>query len=249
MAEDTNYQSVARKLDELDTKLNATVAANQRRVRVGFFASIVIIVILSIYLGYAYEKFGRVDPEFTGLMAQHILEDYLPEAGDKLEQQLKDSAPARIKQFEEQVRAMPDQFAQQITGETKKKIDENMPQLEEAMYKSLKTAIAQAKDEVAKSPGKTDEERFKATLQAVAAVYGTEATKAIDEFRQKYASGASDLITHLNVLAENKSLDHDQQMQRDVVQKFLILSHHYEALSGKVDLTSFDKGAPLNGAK
>jgi hypothetical protein len=246
MAEDTNYQSVARKLDELDTKLAAAVAANQRRVRVGLFASVIIIVLLGIYLGYAYERFGRVDPEFTGLMAQHILEDYLPEAGNQLEQRLKDSAPATIKRLEENIRGMPEEFAQQITSETKKKIDENMPQLEESMYKSMKTAIAQAKDEVAKTPGKSDEERFKATLQAVASVYGTEATKAIDEFRQKYASGASDLITHLTVLAENKSLDHDQQMQRDVVQKFLILSHHYEALSGKVDLTSFDKGAPLN---
>ena len=243
----SNFQ-LAQKVEELTRSIDATIENARRRNRRGMVMSIVILVLLTCYLGYAHHRFTQVDPEMAGNFAQSVIQSYLPEAQNKLEKELIDNAPKAVDVLEQQVRAMPDTLASRMESQFSSEMDQHMPELENSIYTSVKTGLGQAKDHVASQPGKSDEDKFRAMLQELATIFGQESDKAIDEFHSKYTQGSTDLVAYIKLLSEDKQLNDEQKLHRQMLQNFLTLAYFHDSHPGQTDHTSVENIAGKSAA-
>ena len=93
--------------------------------------------------------------------------------------------------------------------------------MEDELYKSMKTALAQAKDN---PKGQDDAARFKALLDTLADAYRDESIKLIERVRATHAKHGSDILAYIKLLGENKNLDRRQQLHRDMLQQFFVIA-------------------------
>lgn len=239
MSQDATLQPVAAKLADLDARMSQAASASARRNTINLVLSILLAVGVAIYLWYGYSK---VKNELTATAiaeaSRGYVQNYLNENSQAMAEQLAGTAPQVIARLETQVRDIPPQLSTHLRDRTRTELAKHMPELEQELERSIRTGLAQAEGEMAKMPGKTDEEKLSALLETLAQVYGDQCVQAIDEFRQKYRDGAKDILGHLDMLADGKSLDHEQQLQRDVLVKFLTVADYYEKHSGQTDPTA-----------
>jgi len=127
-------------------------------------------------------------------------------------------------------------------------VDQHMPELENSIYTSVKTGLGQAKDHVASQPGKSDEDKFRAMLQELATIFGQESDKAIDEFHSKYTQGSTDLVAYIKLLSEDKQLNDEQKLHRQMLQNFLTLAYFHDSHPGQTDHTSVENIAGKSAA-
>lgn len=229
-----NLQAAAKKLEQLDIKMNEAVQSTRRKNILGLVASIILIVLVGGYLIYAYREFSGVNPDLAAQVTQSHFESYLPGAGNELERKLIESAPAVITEGEKRLLQLPDQLAANIQTQVEKKLDDEMPQMEKDVYAALKASLDQQLS-APRTAGEDDEKRFKTLLDNLAA----QTPQRVDQIHEKYASQGDEIINALEVLADNQNLDEEQKLHREMFRTFLILARQYQKKASQgTDLTT-----------
>lgn len=210
-------------LQALDREIEQAVTSTRRRNAISAILSVASIGLIGFWLYHAHTRFAAVDPNFAADYAQAQLTDYMPQAGADLEGSLKTYAPQLVADLGDRLRNVPDRFADELESRMKAELDAAAPQMEEELYKSLHTALDDAKSH---AKGGDDVERFKSTLDALADTYRDESIKLTDQLRAEYAKNGSDLLAYIQFLAENKNLDRRQELHREILQSFLVVAKH-----------------------
>lgn len=205
----------------LDKDINDAIRVTRRRNAVTLTFSIVGVVLVGVWLYHAYINLVAVDPEFAADYAQARLVEYLPQAGTDLEAALIANAPQFIDQAESRLQALPDRFADELNARTRAELRAATPQIETEIYKSMQTALEQAK---ASPKGADDAARFKALLDQLADAYRDESIKLLDQLHQTHTKNGSDVVAYIKLLGDNKNLDRRQQLHRDMLQQFFVLA-------------------------
>jgi len=213
--------TTATELRTLDDEIDHAVRAAHRANAVGLFLFVASLLMVGFWLYYAYRQFSAVDPKFAAGYAQSRLVDYLPQAGTDLQATLIANAPQFIAQAEARVQALPDRFADELNSRTRAELRQASPQMEDELYKSMRTALDQSKDS---AKGPDDAARFKSLLDALADAYRDESVKLVDQVRATHAKNGSDVVEYIKLLGENKNLDRRQQLHRDMLQQFFIVA-------------------------
>jgi hypothetical protein len=216
-----NTAAAANDLRTLETEIDHAARATHRANVIGLFLFVASILLVGFWLYYAYRQFAAVDPKFAAGYAQARLTDYLPQAGTDLQASLIDNAPRFIAQVESRVQALPDRFADELNSRTRAELRQASPQMEDEIYKSMRTALEQSKDS---AKGPDDAARFKSLLDALADAYREESVKLVDQVRATHAKNGSDVVEYIKLLGENKNLDRRQQLHRDMLQQFFIVA-------------------------
>jgi hypothetical protein len=220
---------LAAKLRALESALDNAVRGARRRNMLSILISLFALVAIGYWLWYAHGRFSReATPETFAGAASGQLHDYMPAASLELEKQLKERAPDMVEQGVKRLRAAPDQFADQLNSEAAKRMDADMPKLENALYEHLAVTVKQARataDEA--NPKGTDEQKFKAMLDALAVTYEQESTKLLTNAYDTYTSHAREILAYLEHLADGKNLDRRDELHRDLVRSVLgLLAQH-----------------------
>lgn len=217
------------KLRALETALDAAVRGAKRRNLFSVVLSVVSLALIGYWLWYAHGRFSReATPETFAGAASVQLHDYMPTASVELEKQLKDRAPDMVEKGVDHLKSMPNQFANQLNSELTQRMDEDMPKLEEALYEHLSTAVKHARATADQAnPTGTDEQKFKAMLDALAVVYEQESTKLLTDAYDTYTTHAREILAYLEHLADGKNLDRRDELHRDLVRSVLgLLAQH-----------------------
>jgi hypothetical protein len=208
---------VLRELIEARTALAATVAKMRRRNRLFIASSVLTLVFLVFYLGYAAKRFGGdVTPDLVAANLAQQFHDSLPEARIKLEKSLRDNAPSLIDAAFDQVQAMPAKYAGDLQAEATKRMDDALPGVEDQMYESMKQALDKSKAEVATAAGPNDEAKLQSTLKAVSVVYADETMRFVDQTHATYSADATTFTDYMERLATSPNLDHRDQLHREM---------------------------------
>jgi hypothetical protein len=212
----------ASEIEALENDIDQAIRSTRRRNTISLVLSLLAVLLIAFWLYSAHRKFAAVDPNFAADYAQGRLTEYLPQAGADLEATLIANAPQFIDHAEARLQALPDRFADELNARTRAQLRAATPQIENDIYKSLKTALDQAKGNPPK--GQDDLARFKALLDQLADVYRTESIKLIDQIRNVHAKNGSDIVAYIKLLGENKNLDRRQQLHRDMLQQFFVIA-------------------------
>jgi hypothetical protein len=226
---------LAAKLRALETALNDAVRRGKWRNTISVFVSVVALALIGYWLWYAHGRFSReATPETFAGAASVQLHDYMPTASVELEKQLKDRAPDMVEKGVDHLRAMPGQFANQLNSEVTQRMDEDMPKLEEALYEHLSTAVKKARATADQAnPNGTDDQKFKAMLDALAVSYEQESSKLLTDTYDTYTSHAREIVAYLEHLADGKNLDRRDELHRDLVRSVLgLLAQHKDKTAG-----------------
>ncbi|HZZ42073.1 MAG TPA: hypothetical protein VFE58_03985 [Tepidisphaeraceae bacterium] len=181
------------------------------------------------WLYHAHTRFAAVDPGFAADYAQAQLTSYMPQAGTDLEGSLKAYAPQFVGDLSKRLEQVPDQFADELDSRMKAELNAAGPQIEGELYKSLKTALADQKG----IKGGDDVARFKSMLGALAETYEKESIQWSDQLHSEYTKNGSDLLAYVQTLAENKNLNRHQQLQREMLQSFLVAAKQTDEASAR----------------
>src|SRR6185503_10095779 len=120
------------------------------------------------------------------------------------------------------LQSMPEKFAGQLNNEVTQRMDEDMPKLEETLYEHLSTAVKKARQTADEAnPNGTDDQKFKAMLDALATVYEQESTKLLTDAYTTYTGHAQEILAYLEHLADGKNLDRRDELHRDLVRSVL----------------------------
>jgi len=219
-----NLSVLSSKLNELETAMLQAIKATQSRNRSLLTLSVLMIVFLCGYLGYAYYRFGgEVTPDLVASNVQSGFEQYLPQAKEQLESNLISGAPRFVGDAFEQAKALPAQFADSLNSEAGKRIDDAMPSVENDLVASLRTGIQNG----SKSAKGTDEERFKTTLSVLSQTYGDETLKFVDRVHTDYTNQATSFTDYINKLATSPNLDKRDELHRDMLKTmFALIKYH-----------------------
>src|SRR5579862_3500377 len=218
--------SIAAKLDALDRKITAAVRSSQRRNTATIAIGLVSTLLIGYWLYYAHGRFANeVTPQLVANVAQKYVEDYLPSASAQLQDSLEANAPHVIDEGEKQLHAVPGHMEDAFRTQVRATLDAEMPKVEDRLYETMKSGLVQAQQTAAQTdPGKSDEQRFRGMLGALAVVYGTETSGFVNQIHADYIKNSGDIINGLNLLAEGKKLTPQQQTQRNLVRDLLILA-------------------------
>jgi len=228
-----SLSSVARQLDILDATLTLSARRSRSRNFWLLVLSVLTIIFLVFYLGYAYDRYGGdVTPDLVAANAEIMFENQLPNAREQLETNLKANAPDYVNKMVDQLKTMPAKYADQLNQEASDRIDKAMPEVGDSLYSSMKAELENARQ---KPGGGTDEQRFQATLTAVGQVYSDETLKLVNQAHATYATEAVDFTNYLEVLANNQALDHREQLHREMFRDMLLLMRERAKDSGKDD--------------
>jgi hypothetical protein len=148
-----------------------------------------------------------------------------------MKRSLREQAPSVIKAGEDQLREVPNTFAAYLQNQLDQKLEAARPEAEAKLYEALKQSLDEADKHVAEVGGNTknDEEKFKVLLDTLVSTYGTQTTKLLDDLHARYKGGATDILSHLDRLAEGKNLDAKEEAQRSMIRNFLVLAREYHA--------------------
>ena len=223
----------ARRLEALQAQLDRAVRAARARNAIVLILGVIVLGLLGFYLWYANREFTGWDADRVADYGQSQLVESMPAAATELKRSLREQAPQVIANGEQRLRELPDQFAAKLRRDLGKQLTERAPAAEEQLYEALKAGLAEADKHVAEVGGATmdDEAKFKALLDTLAVVYGTETAKFADRLHGSYKDGSADVIGYLDMLAEGKNLDEQQQSQRTMIRNFLVLAREYHETS------------------
>jgi hypothetical protein len=177
---------------------------------------------IGFWLNYAHNRFVEVDPQFVATVGIGKVKESIPELEPKIKQQLVDAAPKLMETGEKYLTEMPDKFADQMIERTKAEMDKALPQLEDELVKSLKDALNQIKAD--RPSGMADGDFAKLVADQLAAKYATESMELIDELKTKYTGPSSDVMAHLERLADNKGLTKRESLERQALVTFLTIA-------------------------
>lgn len=206
----------------LNEDLDKALAKTKMSTTLVIVLAIFSVCAIGFWLNYAHNKFAEVDPQFVARVGVGKVKESLPELEPKIKQQLIDYAPQLMKTGEEYLNQMPDKFADQIVDRTKAEMDKVVPQITDEIYKSLKTALDQAK--TARPSGMSDDDYAKFIGEQLASKYAEESIKLIDEMKTKYAGPSGDVLAHLERLANNKGLTKRESLERQALVTFLTIA-------------------------
>jgi hypothetical protein len=218
--------SAAAKLDALDQRVAALMRSSQRRDTFTLIIGVVSTLLIGYWLYYAHGRFSNeVTPQLVAAVAQQYIQDYLPSASAQLQDSMEANAPHVIDEGEKQLQAVPARLDDAFRTQVRSALDEEMPTVEDRLYLSMKNGLTEARETAdASNAGKTDEERFRGMLRALAVVYGNETIRFVDQTHADYVKNSGDIINGLNLLAEGKNLSPQQQTQRNLIRDLLILA-------------------------
>jgi len=206
----------------LESDIDQAIRSTRRRNTISLLLSIVAVCLIAFWLFQAHKQFVAVNPEFAANYAQARLTEYLPQAGTDLEASLIAQAPQFIDHAESRLQALPDRFADELNARTRAELRAATPQIETEIYKSMQTALAQAKSA---PKGPDDAARLKAVLDQLADAYRDESIKLVDQLHQTHTKNGSDIVAYIKLLGENKNLDRRQQLHRDMLQQFFVIAN------------------------
>jgi hypothetical protein len=237
MTFDPNATTAAR-LDALERRLNAIMLSSQRRNTSTIILGALSVVLIGYWLYYAHHRFANeVTPQLAAKVGQAVIEDYLPTASAQLQTSLEANAPHVIDEGETQLHSVPERLDDAFRTQVRSTLDQEMPQVEDRLYVSMKSGLAQAQEESEKTNlGKSDEERFRGMLAALAVIYGAETAGFVDQVHADYVKNSGDIINGLNLLAEGKNLTSQQQSQRNLIRDALILARETSVPDEKVTI-------------
>ncbi len=235
----TDYPAFARSLD-------ATITNTRRRNALSLGASLVSLALLGYWLTAAYAKFSVIDPDFAAGYVMSEFEERLPQTSRAVERRLTEAAPLLVAAAEKHVAALPDSLAAHIRSRTDAELEKALPELEEELYTSLKTTLADVIDK--KTADKDGAAQLRKLVATLADTYETEATRMIDTIHDRYTSVGADTLTYLDYLAEGKDLDKTEQMHREMLTTFLTIAARQRLAETDADGTlgtPVAPGAPL----
>jgi len=226
---------VSQKLAELEVAIKIELARTRKRRGSMLALCAAGTLFLAGYLGYAYQRFGaEVTPDLVATNAQAVFEQNLPAIKDQLAGSLKDNAPQFVSMAFSSASQLPAQFADQLNSQTEEQLNAVTPRIEDELTDSLQTAIRQS----AQTGTGSDEQRFQATLTALAAVYGNETIKFVDQTHATYANQATSFIGQFDKLASNSHLSPQEQLHRDMITSVLALVKSYQDEPTSQNLTT-----------
>ncbi len=214
------------KLDALDRKIAAITRSSHRRNTLTIIFGTISTLLIGYWLYYAHGRFANeVTPQLVASVAQKYIEDYLPSASVQLQDSLEANAPHVVDEGEKQLHAVPEHMEDAFRTQVRSTLDSEMPQVEDRLYESMKNGLAQAQQTANQAgAGKSDEDRFRGMLGALAVVYGTETSGFVNQIHADYIKNSGDIVNGLNLLAEGKHLSPQQQTQRNLVRDLLIMA-------------------------
>ena len=213
--------TTASEIQALENDIDQAIRATRRRNTISLVLSLIGVLLIAYWLYSAHRQFAAVDPEFAADYAQARLTEYLPQAGSDLEATLVANAPQMIGHVEARIQALPDRFADELNTRARTELEKARPQMEEDLFKSMKTALDQAKGA---PKGQDDAARFKALLDTLADAYRDESVKLVEQVRAVHAKHGSDILAYIKLLGENKNLDRRQQLHRQMLQQFFVIA-------------------------
>jgi hypothetical protein len=237
MSDTPDLAAVVQELAAARAELASTVHLIRHRQAVFAALSVVTIVFLVFYLGYAYHRFGgEVTPDLVAYQIQAGIVDALPDTRLQLEKNLKEDAPRQVQDAFDQLQSLPGKYTDQLQRAATDRIDAAMPGVQEQIYQSMRVALDQATKQTAAAggdkPGTDDEARLEATLKAVSDVYATETLKFVDQQHATYAADALAFTDYLDRLATAPMLDHRDQLHRDMFRTVFALVNDRAARGG-----------------
>jgi len=214
------------KLDALDQKVARIMRSSHRRNTFTLVVGVASILLIGYWLYYAHNRFSNeVTPQLVAAIGQHYIEDYLPSASAQLQDSMEANAPHVIDEGEKQLHEMPARAEDAFRTQVNTALDQEMPTVQDRLYESMKSGLSDARKTAdASNAGKSDEDRFRGMLRALAVVYGTETSGFVDQTHSDYIKNSGDIVNGLNLLAEGKNLSPQQQTQRNLVRDLLILA-------------------------
>lgn len=237
-----------RRLDIVQAKLDKAVRAARARNAFALILALISLVLIGYWLYVAYREFTSFGAEEVTRYGQSQLVEQMPAAATELKRSLREQAPSVISSGEQRLREMPDKFAWTLQEQLGKQLKERSPEAEERLYTALHDGIAEADKHLQEAGGQgNDEAKFKAMLDVLAHVYGTETSKLIDQLHGNFKDGSADLVAHLDRLAEGKDLTAQEQSQRTMIRNFLILAREYHENSAGGTATRDVTSRPTSG--
>ncbi len=225
MAE-TDHTVVLNELVAARAEMSAVVRQIRRRQQAFAALSILTVIFLIGYLGYAYHRFGGdVTPDLVAAQLQLGFQNAMPDTKRQLEQNLKDNAPKVVTAAFDQLNALPEKYTTELQAEASKRLDAAMPAVGDKIYQSMRDALQQSTKATAAAGGQNadDETRLRNTLKSVSDVYAAETMKFIDTQHATYASDALQFTDYLEHLATAQHLDHRDQLHRDMFRTIFAL--------------------------
>ena len=221
MSDAPELAAVLQELVATRTALAGTVRTIRHRQLTFAVISVLTLVFLVFYLGYAYHRFGGdVTPDLVASQIQQGLQDTLPDTRLQLEQNLKEDAPNQVNTIFDQVQTLPAKYTGQLRAAATDRMTAAMPGVQDQIYQSMRVALDQATKQTAaagapKGSG-NDEARLQATLKAVSDVYADETMRFVNQLHATYAADALSFTDYLDRLATAPVLDHRDQLHRDM---------------------------------
>ena len=220
MSDTNDMSAVLTELAATRAALTDTVSKMRRRNQITTVLSVLSIVILGVYLSYGYKRYGGdVTPDLVAAAASQRVQEQLPSASAALEKDLKDRAPKVVADAFHKLTEMPDVYARRLQDEAVTRMDAAMPEVQDKVYTSMKSALDTTVKATAASAGpgaKDDEARLKATLAAIADVYAADTMRFVDQTHATYWSDAGTFLTYMDRLATSPNLDRRDRLHRDM---------------------------------
>jgi hypothetical protein len=228
--QDQNTEAT-QKLNSLKAELDTAVAKLRARRNATLGVLVLLALVTAGYLSFVYTRLAKVDAPTVVEMAASQIEPKLDGASGKLSEALKAKAPELVSEVEKALMALPDQLTAQGRTKLNQTFRENLPVIEEELYKTLRDLIVAAKTKaIDEGINPDDPASFDRIVANVAPMIHDEATKAIDGFYQKYTNSAQELVAYMQQLGENKNLDARAQLHREIVSLTLaLMAKHSDA--------------------
>ena len=224
MPPSNELSSLEKKLESLKTQVEEVSNAAKSRQRRATIVIGIFIIIMAIYLSFAYNMIANQNASTYVSLALAPLKPQISKGAENLAESLKSQAPMYINQAGNAVLAIPPQLSTIARNYISDQIQTNAASIEkqliDASDASLTTAEANLRDKGIdpKNPADYD----KAT-SLIAQTFHDESQKAIRNFYQGYTNQADLILDHINTLAEGNKLDKRQQIQRDLITLFLVV--------------------------
>ncbi|MBL4700566.1 MAG: hypothetical protein JKX85_04835 [Phycisphaeraceae bacterium] len=217
------------RLMRLQATLDETLSSATRRKSTSLVILVIGLIALSFYLMVAYYKIAEFDSKVVILNLENYTRQQVDLARPQLAEQLIAYAPDAADQLESLVRQAPGQLTSQVRYSIKQLVVDAIPDLEAKLYLQLKDGLDQAHEKLPKDDsGQVDEKAFRAAMDDVAASYGKEVQKLVDQIHAIYTLRAKDILDSLTLLAKGKNLDASQQQLRGAMIRFLQLMEKWE---------------------
>ncbi len=220
----SEIKAIEDQISQLQTALDQTVAAAQRRKTSTLIVMLVAVVAMAIYLTVAYNKVADFDSEVVVYSLESYIHDQLNASTADLSETLQSYAPTAMDRGEEAIRAMPARLVEELKTQISAVIEDVIPELEAGLINQIQAAVEHAKEVVdAHGDGKVDEAAFKKMLDTLAAAYGGHVDRLVTEVYNHYTANSAELFTYLDGLSRGQGLDQRQRHHQRMIVIFLQL--------------------------